>query len=274
VIANKSQHENSMNLMRIVEKSSGLARGLLFVLTAAAMAGCVSTSQKSVAQVDAWLFNRDWINSAAFANTTLKGKTGQAYPVRGSDLTNLKMVVVAIKEQSRLDPQVALTAGSTPNAFAFTNNGRQTIGLTLSMLNEIGSDKDALATTLGHELAHLYLKHGETRQQRAESAKGVSNVLGAVLGFAGVPMGGTLASLGVGIVTTAYSREEERDADILGLRWAMAAGYSACGSARTMKMLKAMSSTSSLPFLSSHPGHDERIERSNQAALVATGKGC
>ena len=68
------------------------------------MAGCVSTSQKSVAQVDAWLFNRDWINSAAFANTTLKGKTGQAYPVRGSDLTNLKMVVVAIKCQRGSEP--------------------------------------------------------------------------------------------------------------------------------------------------------------------------
>ena len=247
---------------------------LISVFFVAAMTGCASTPQKSAASVDAWIFNQDGMHTSAFNDTTLKGKSGQVYAVRGNDLTNLKMVVIALKQQSRTDPQVALNAGSAPNAFASTNNGVQTVSLTLSMLNEIGSDKDALATTLGHELAHLYLKHGEIRQQRAESAKGASRVLGTVLGLAGVPLGGTLASFGVGVVTTAYSREEEREADMLGLRWAMAAGYSACGSVRTMKMLKAMSSNSSLPFLSSHPGLDERIERGNQSAMAATGQGC
>ena len=263
-----------MALMLIRHNARGIARPLLGAIIAAAIGGCTATPQKTAPAPDAWVFNRDWTTSTAFTDTTLKGRNGQAYPVRGADLTNLKTVVVAIKEQSRLAPQVALVAGNTPNAFATLNNGRQMIALTLPMLHEIGPDIDALATTLGHELAHLYLKHGETRQQRAESAKGVSDVLGVVLGVAGVPMGGTIANIGVSVVTTAYSRDEERDADILGLRWAMAAGYSACGSARTMKMLKAMSSSAALPFLSSHPGHDERIERANQAALQATGQGC
>ena len=260
--------------MRGMKKIIKLPWRVLAVIVAAAMAGCASAPQKSAVPVDAWVLNRDWVGTPAFTNTTLKGRSGQVYSVRGGDLTNLKMVVIALKQQSRLDPQVALNAGGTPNAFASINNGVQTVGLTLSMLNEIGPDKDALATTLGHELAHLYLKHGEKRQQRSESAKGVSTVLGTVLGLAGVPMGGTLASLGVGVVTTAYSREEETEADVLGLRWAMAAGYSACGSFRTMKMLKAVSSSSALPFLSSHPGHDERIERANQYAISAAGQGC
>jgi len=63
-------------------------------------------------------------------------------------------------------------------------------------------------------------------------------VLGAILGVAGVPMGSTIANVGIVMVATAYSRDEEREADELGLQWAMAAGYSACGSARTMRMLK------------------------------------
>ena len=249
-------------------------RALRLALAILILSGCASTPQKSTTPADAWIFNRDWTNVPAFADLTFKGKSGQSYPVRGAHLTNLKKVVVALRGQSQLDSQVALIAGDTPNAFATTNNGRQLIALTLPMLEKIGADQDALATTLGHELAHLYLKHGEMRRQRAESAKGVSDVLGVVLGVAGIPMGGTLANLGVGAVTSAYSREEEREADVLGLRWAMAAGYSACGSARTMQMLKTVSSSSSLPFLASHPGHDERIERANQTALNASGQAC
>jgi predicted Zn-dependent protease len=41
-----------------------------------------------------------------------------------------------------------------------------------------------------------------------------------------------------------------------------------------MQMLKTISSSSSLPFLASHPGHDERIERANQTALKAGGQAC
>ena len=147
--------------MRGMKKIIKLPWRVLAVIVAAAMAGCASAPQKSAVPVDAWVLNRDWVGTPAFTNTTLKGRSGQVYSVRGGDLTNLKMVVIALKQQSRLDPQVALNAGVAPNAFASINNGFQTVGLTLSMLNEIGPDKDALATTLGHELAHLYLKHGD-----------------------------------------------------------------------------------------------------------------
>ena len=236
--------------------------------------GCASTPPKSAPQADAWIVNTNWQQITAVSDVTLKGKNGFSYPLPGAHLSNLRTVVTALQAQSRLDPQVALVASDAPNAFATMNNGRQTIALTLPMLKKIGDDQDALATTLGHELAHLYLKHGELRRQRAESAKGVSDVLGVVLGVAGIPLGGTLANLGVGAVTSAYSRDEERDADVLGLRWAMAAGYSACGSARTMQMLKTVASSTALPFLASHPGHDERIARANQTALKAGGPGC
>lgn len=249
-------------------------RALLIALVTLIFSGCASTPQKPTPPPDTWILHSNWNQTSAFTDITLKGKSGLAYPLQGAHLTNLRKVVTALQVQSRLDPQVALVAGDVPNAFATTNNGRQIIALTLPMLEKIGADQDALATTLGHELAHLSLKHGELRRQRAESAKGVSDVLGLVLGVAGVPMGGTLANLGVGAVTSAYSRDEEREADVLGLRWAMAAGYSACGSARTMQMLKTISSSSSLPFLASHPGHDERIERANQTALKAGGQAC
>jgi len=236
------------------------------------LAGCAATAPKPAP--DAWLLKPDWTNASTFGNTTLRGKSGQAHQVPGSHMANLKAVLLDIKEQSQIDPQIALIASDTPNAFATLSGGKPIVGLTLSMLNSIGSDKDALATMVGHELAHLKLKHGDIRKQREKSASGASEVLGAILAIAGVPLGGTIANVGVGMVTTAYSRDEEREADALGLQWAMAAGYSACGSARTMRMLKEQGRTAPIPFLASHPDHDERIERANKAALTATGTGC
>ncbi len=236
------------------------------------LAGCATTAQKP--SVDSWLLKPEWTQITSFNNAILTGRSGQKYQVIGLHMENLKGVMQALKKQSQLDPHLALIASDTPNAFATLREGKLIVGLTLSMLNRIGPDIDALATTIGHELAHLKLNHGDTRKRRAESAKGASTVLGALLDIAGVPMGSTMANVGVDIVTTAYSRDEERDADLLGLQWATAAGYSACGSARTMQVLEAHNRSVPIPFLSSHPGHDERIKRASETARAITGTGC
>lgn len=241
--------------------------GMVFLL-----AGCATTAPKPAP--DAWLLRPEWTRTSISGDATLKGRSGQTYPLKRSHLANLRAVLLALKEQSRIDPQLVLIASDTPNAFATARDGAPMVGLTLSMLDRIGEDPDALATTVGHELAHLELKHGEIRKQRAKTAQGISHTIGAILSVAGVPLGGTIADFGVGMVTTAYSRDEEREADILGLRWAVAAGYSACGSARTMRMLQRWDRATPLPFLASHPGDAERIERADQAAREAGGAGC
>ena len=82
------------------------------------------------------------------------------------------------------------------------------------------------------------------------------------------------SSVGVGLVNSAYSRDEEREADILGLQWAMNAGYSPCGSMRAMQRIKMQKLNEPIVFLSSHPGHDERIQRAQDIALKNTGKSC
>ena len=149
-------------------------RVLLITLAILIVSGCASTPQKSTPPPDAWILNSNWNQTSAFTDLTLKGKSGQSYPLQGAHLTNLRKVVTALQVQSQLDPQVALVAGDVPNAFATTNNGRQLIALTLPMLEKIGADQDALATTIGHELAHLSLKHGELRRQRAVTDRSIS----------------------------------------------------------------------------------------------------
>ena len=244
---------------------------LLFALLILA-SGCATPPPKP--PPDAWFFTQGWAETAADGDLFLRGRGAQTYQVPGAYLVNLKIVVVAARRQSGLDPEVALVASEYPNAFASSRGGQPLIALTLPMLDLIGADQDALAAIVGHELAHVYLKHGESRRQRAETASGVSQAVGVVLGMVGFPMGGTVTELGFSVVNSAYSRDEERAADLLGLQWATASGYSACGSARTMRQLKMLSSATSLPFLSSHPGHDERAVRASQMALKTRGETC
>jgi Zn-dependent protease with chaperone function len=241
-------------------------------LVALTLGACAAVNSKP--EPDAWLLSPGWKATAKFKDSSLKGRGGQLYAIEGRALENLKVVALDLAKPSGLHPRMALTAAEGPNAFASRQQIEGLIGLTLPMLRGIGADRDALATTIGHELAHLKLKHGEIRQERSDMAKGVGNVLGSLLTVAGVPLGGLVASLGVGVVTTAYSREEEREADLLGLEWAVAAGYSACGAVRTMALLNASQAGASLPFLSSHPGHDERIQLANQFAIKTTGQAC
>ncbi len=241
-------------------------------LVALTLGACATVKPKTAP--DAWLLSPGWTATAKYKDSSLKGRSGQLYVIEGRALENLKVVALDLAKQSGLRPRMALMAAEGPNAFASRQQAEGLIGLTLPMLQGIGADRDAIATTIGHELAHLKLKHGDIRQERSDMAKGVGNVLGSLLTVAGVPLGGLVASLSVGVVTTAYSREEEREADLLGLEWAVAAGYSACGAVRTMAMLKASQAAAALPFLSSHPGHDERVQLANQFAIRETGKPC
>lgn len=85
-------------------------------------------------------------------------------------------------------------------------------------------------------------------------------VLGVVLGAAGVPLGGTLANVATTAVATVYTRDEERDADKLGLEYARRAGYDPRGAVRAWERMMSASRPFSIPFLSTHPPSDERLE--------------
>ena len=245
---------------------------LLLCFNAVLLSGCATTNKPP--PPDTWVFQFDWNHTTPSTNALLKGTSGKQYPLSGSVLNALYSVMHQLKDQSRIDPQLSITASPTLNAFATFQNGRPVVGITLPMLEAIGQDQDALASILGHELAHLKLMHGQARKDRANTAQIVSNGLGVALGLAGVPLGGSIASVGVGLVNSAYSRDEEREADILGLQWAMNAGYSPCGSMRAMQRIKMQKLNEPIVFLSSHPGHDERIQRAQDIALKNTGKSC
>jgi hypothetical protein len=111
------------------------------------------------------------------------------------------------------------------------------------------TDSEAeLAGLLSHELAHAVLSHAF--QQLTEG-----NLLANLTQY--IPFGGPLTDL----VMLDYSRDQERQADILGTRMLVAAGYAADGLHNLMVTLKEQKGggNSFESFFSTHPATKERI---------------
>ena len=252
------------------------ARGrLLLVLVFAILTGCASKQQNPIkafwlpASQDAW-------SKVPPGGYTLVRRDGSRRIVSESVLSNVVVVKRNLELASDVRADLGLVDMDSPNAFAFHQQGRPVIAISLSWLDQLGQDVDALATTIGHELAHLYLGHtGTARQEREKTAQGAGQAIGTALSLAGVPMGGVIANVGATAFARSFTRDEERAADDYGIRWAVAAGYDPCGRARTMKMYQQLRSGAvDIPFLSTHPGAAERSDLADAYSLKVNNRQC
>ena len=93
-------------------------------------------------------------------------------------------------------------------------------------------DESQLAFALGHEVGHIAANHAQARQSAARN-NSILGVLGAVLGaVVGGGFGDLIsqsAQYSSQLRTLRFSREQEYQADTLGLRYLLAAGYDAGG---------------------------------------------
>ena len=134
----------------------------------------------------------------------------------------------------------------------------------------LAADNEAqLAGVMGHEIAHVALRHG-TNQASKANIMSLGAMLGGSLLGGGGSIGGQLAQLGIGFglnsVLLKYSRNAERDADIVGARIMSRAGYNPIEAARFFEKLQAESGKRSgvEQFFSSHPNPDNRTARLEQ----------
>lgn len=157
-------------------------------------------------------------------------------------------------------PEVVVITGRPANAFASVQDGTALVAINFGMVEMLGEDRDAWAALLGHEFSHLTLNHRESRQKRRADEEISSGLLGIALSIAGVPFGGTLADASVTLVERGYSRDEEREADRAGVDLMVRAGFDPAGAVRMQEKLARFGATAALPFLSTHPGGEERVE--------------
>jgi len=147
------------------------------------------------------------------------------------------------------------------NAYASYQGTQPVVATTLGMVKLLGDDADAWGALFGHEIAHFRLGHHEAKRTRREAADVGSSLAGIALSLMGLGVGSAVADAGGKLVERAFNRDDERDADRLGLEIQLRAGFDAQGALRLQEALLDARTPSSPSFLSTHPGGEERIER-------------
>jgi len=154
------------------------------------------------------------------------------------------------------------------NAYAFPGGS---IAATRGILLELNNEAE-LAALLGHELGHVNARHTAEQMSKGMLAQAVAGGL-AVYARTKSKTAGQLAAvlgmLGAGALLASYSRDNEREADALGMEYMVQAGYGSDGFVGLMDMLKSMSkhkpNAIELMF-STHPMSDERHQTAVQRA--------
>lgn len=154
--------------------------------------------------------------------------------------------------------EVAVFQGDAKNAFAVPGNR---IGLYEGMMRLAGSD-DELAAVIGHELAHVTENHSSERLSTSIATQTGVQIATSAAGASGVVSPQTAAAiLGAGAqfgIEMPYGRNQELEADRLGLGYMARAGYNP---EAAVTLWRRMDSGSAPEFLSTHPGAERRIER-------------
>lgn len=177
--------------------------------------------------------------------------------------------LAAASERPSLPWRFHVVDSSVINAFALPG-GKIFItrGLIQSMNNEA-----QLAGVLGHEVGHVTAQHIGQQMSRATAVESSMAVLTAIAGAsvqdeqkkAWVQTLGVGAGAGAGLYLLKFGRDQESEADTLGLRYMSKLGYNPEGMLQVMEILKkASGGGSNMEILSTHPLPDTRIDRINK----------
>jgi predicted Zn-dependent protease len=139
------------------------------------------------------------------------------------------------------------------------------IYVTRGMLAHLNNE-DQLATVLAHEIGHVAARHAARQAWQQKIGQGLL-LGGALLGQGlGLPTQDilNLGSMAAQLIFTRYSREDELEADKLGVEYSSAGGYDpyeAIGLFQTLNRIQEKEGQGMPSFLSTHPDPGARIQR-------------
>jgi predicted Zn-dependent protease len=109
-------------------------------------------------------------------------------------------------------------------------------------------------------VAHWAKGHGDRGATRSRTLGAIGSAVGMGLSAAGVPAAGLISGLGVDLIDSSFDRDQEREADALSIDYVIANQYDPAAAIRLHQKFLKVDPSLRLPFLSSHPSGEERIE--------------
>ncbi|WP_419785875.1 M48 family metalloprotease [Pseudodesulfovibrio sp.] len=158
------------------------------------------------------------------------------------------------------------------NAYAFPGG---TVACTRGILLGVESEAE-LAGLLGHEVGHVNARHTASRMSSQMVVGGLAGLGGAVVGAKygktwGALAGG-LGGFGAGALLASYSRDDEREADALGMEYMTRDGYNPEGMVALMNMLNEQHDSQPSAVEAMFASHPMSSERLGTARKQAAGK--
>jgi len=150
-----------------------------------------------------------------------------------------------------------VNAFALPGGYVFVNTG----------LIQMAEEEDEFAGALAHEIAHVAARHLTRRETKSQLANIATVPLSVLLGgWAGVAVRQG-ASLAVPMTFLSFTRQDEAEADYLGLQYMYAAGYDPTGEITMLERLGALNRQKPgtvARLFSTHPMDTERIRNAEK----------
>ena len=159
--------------------------------------------------------------------------------------------------------EVTVFAGDQVNAFALPGGK---IGVYTGLLKAAQTPAQ-LAAVIGHEIAHVQAEHANARLSTQFATEAGLALVAAVSEGRGESRT-AMALLGLGAqvgILLPFSRSQESESDVLGLRYMAEAGFDPRASVELWQNMAKVGGGGAPTFLSTHPSGERRIKDLNEA---------
>ena len=245
----------------------------IIVLSAISMqlAGCASTTQDSVSGVKRSQLmllpsnTVDSMSAQAYAETlkqaqskkTLNANSAMLARVRGISNRLIAQVGVFRPDAANWKWEVNVEQNDQLNAYCMPGGKIMVLS---GLVDKLKATDDELAAVIGHEIAHALREHGRERMSQAYVQQfGLQALAAFATGTAGsvaVQAAGAGSQL---FFALPNGREQEREADKMGLELAARAGFNPEAAVTLWQKMSAQSKSAPPEFFSTHPASENRI---------------
>ncbi len=151
--------------------------------------------------------------------------------------------------------KVVLLDSKELNAFCMPGGK---IAFYTGILEQLKMTDDEVAMVMGHEVAHALREHARERMGKTSATKIGAGLVSSLLGLGQV--GDSLLNMGGQLLTLKFSREDESEADLVGMELAARAGYDPRAGITLWQKMSAAAKGAPPQWLSTHPAGATRIQ--------------
>lgn len=165
--------------------------------------------------------------------------------------------VAMFSDRPNIPYHFAILNNPEPNAFAAPGGY---VFITTGLLRKIKNEAE-LAGVLGHEIAHISLKHTLNTLQRSKSIQGVSELSLSLMDKNPEMFGNIINDLSSVLFEHGLDQKLEYEADRIGTKYAYQVGYNPQGLKDFLKTLREVGGKENSIFFKTHPSPSNRINK-------------